>query len=316
MNYKVPNMSIWRFRDLDFIKENYRLTLNEGDTPLEKINILGDPVSIKREDKNPNGSFKDRSLAYQISYYYEHGINHFVISSSGNAAISAAAYIKLIDATLDIFLSEKTDVAKKEKLNSVIKNTQKVTLHFTPKAKSDAMKFALEKNYLNLRGSVDDKAVIGFETIAFELFEQDPAIDAVFIPCSSGTSTTGIYKGYFELLKQRKISKIPQIHIIQNTKIHPIASEYDKNFTSTKTVSTNCIVDRVAKRKRNVMNYIERSSGSGWVVSDEEVDNARRLMGDQLSDISNNSLLSLAGLLKASQKGYRFRNPCLIFSGL
>ena len=60
-------MSIWKFEKYFKTKVNdkFRLTLSEGDTPLEKYENPFPGVMnlyIKREDKNPTGSFKDRYI--------------------------------------------------------------------------------------------------------------------------------------------------------------------------------------------------------------------------------------------------------------
>ena len=64
-------MSIW---DLDYLKNSQllnKVTINEGNTPLVKINFINTEVYVKDENHNPSGSFKDRSLTYQISYYLQ-----------------------------------------------------------------------------------------------------------------------------------------------------------------------------------------------------------------------------------------------------
>ena len=194
---------IWSYKNLQNIDSSFQLTLNEGCTPIRKIKLEDLEVVIKDENSNPSGSFKDRSLAYQLSYHMEKGVRNFVISSSGNAGISAAAYAGLAGVKLDIFVSDNINPAKLEKLD-VLKN-DKIVIHSGPKPKSDAMKFATVTGAYNLRGSKDDTAIIGFKTIAYELIEQYPEIDAIFLPCSSGTSALGIYQGFVENGKNVKI---------------------------------------------------------------------------------------------------------------
>jgi threonine synthase len=87
-------MSIWDFPLQEFktIDSGDRLTLDEGNTPFYFINIGGMQIGVKDENLNPTQSFKDRCSAYQLSFYLALGKKNFVISSSGNAAISVAAF--------------------------------------------------------------------------------------------------------------------------------------------------------------------------------------------------------------------------------
>jgi len=56
---------------------------------------LGLPaLYFKREDLHPYGSHKGRSIPKMIEKYTTEGICDFVISSSGNAALAAALFIK------------------------------------------------------------------------------------------------------------------------------------------------------------------------------------------------------------------------------
>ncbi len=323
-------MSIWKYKKLNnLVEEEYQLTLGEGDTPLEEYEIDGKKVFIKREDKNPNGSFKDRSLAFQISKLFEDGHKHLVISSSGNAAISAAAYCELAEIKLDIFVSNNIEQAKLDKLSTF--NSQLVTLYKSDRAKSDAIKFAVDNNIPNLRGSMDDDAIIGFKTISYELAKQNPEIDAIFIPCSSGTSTVGIYQGYQDLIAnsqpaltagRQPTANLPNINICQTERIHPIAKEFDQKFTESEKSLAPAISDRVAKRKSEVISAISETNGSGWIIADKLLEEAKQIAKDIIGeDISYNSLLSLASYLKSKKQTANSHqpianNPCLLFSGL
>lgn len=324
-------MSIWKYQKIQaLIPEKYRLTGNEGETNVVKIfldryeqkelgirNTKTQRVYLKMETMNPNRSFKDRSLAYQISYYYSAGAKKLLISSSGNAAISAASYVSMTDMKLAIFVSNKVNKRKLEKLNEFADKNENITIHFSMKPKSDAIKYANSGNYINLRGSVDPHAVTGFKTIAYELvgdFEErgvDP--DGIFIPCSSGTSTVGIYEGY-----QDAGSDCPPVNVCQTEKIFSIAKYYDVLYTPAKTSIADAISDRVAHRSRTVREIIDRTEGSGWILSDEDISKARDFLRQKtkLPDITNNGVLSFAGLVKALKRRKKFENPVCIISGI
>jgi threonine synthase len=299
---------IWSYKNLQNIDASFQLTLNEGSTPIRKINIEGLNVVIKDENSNPNGSFKDRSLAYQIAFHMEKGTRSFVISSSGNAGVSAAAYAGLAGVKLDIFVSDNINTTKLAKLELL--KSDKIVIHVGPKPKSDAIKFASTTAAYNLRGSADDAAIVGFKTIAYELIEQYPDIDSIFLPCSSGTSAMGIYQGFIENGKKVKI------YICQTSKIHSIASRFDRSFVKTDKSFADAITDRVSIRKMEVINAVKESEGSGFVINDALLYQAKEITENAGLFYSYNSLLGLAGLLKARAKGIKLIKPVILASGL
>jgi len=322
-------MSIWKYKFK--IGKKYQLSLGEGETPITKCSSLKEffkleKLYLKREDLNPNGSFKDRSLAYQMSYYYQKGFDKFIISSSGNAAISAASYSQLFKCHLDIFISKNIPPDKFKRLLKAckVRNLDQITLKkkkislkninifISKRPKSQSIKYLnINKNYVNLRGSTDPAAIKGFKTIAYELASISKKADSIFIPCSSGTSSVGIAKGFRDMGL-----KIPPIHIVQTTKIHPIASNFDNSFSKTPKSKATAISDRVANRKEDVIRIIQKSKGSGWVINDKRVLEAQNLLLEKCKiNVSTDASLSLAGLQKAIDSGYNIKKPILIISG-
>ncbi len=307
-------MGIWNsteFEKHNPLPQSVKLTLNEGGTPLKIIELPGNKVlAIKDENQNPNGSFKDRSLAYQMSIYVDQAKKDFVISSSGNAAISAAAFAKLAEANLDVFVSEHVNPLKLQKLENLSCDYNGIRIHKSLQPKSDAIKFANETHAINLRGSQDALAVIGFKTIAYEIAEEYPDVDAVFVPCSSGTSALGIVLGFRDLGK-----KVPVI-ICQTSKIHAIASEFDKDFQVAKTSLADAISDRVALRKLELVDQLRNCAGGGVVISDDDLQAAKERMATYGFDFSYNSLLAFAGFFKLENSDKLYKHPVIIASGL
>lgn len=318
----MNNKGIWQHEIISRdIAEGYKLTLGEGNTPLQFLTIDGVSVGFKREDLNPNRSFKDRSLAYQVAFYAQQGKKDFVISSSGNAATSAIAYCSLASANLTVFVSDDIPEYKWESIQSVIKkysadvkfNNSKVIVIKSKRSKSDAIKYALQNNAQNLRGSVDENAVVGFKTISYELSTQYPDADAIFTCCSSGTSTLGIYNGYLDLSNK----EIPKLNIVQTSKVYSIAKEFDTNFVGSNDSLANAVSDKVAHRKSQIINVINQTHGFGWVVDDGDLKRAKEILVQESIDIEGyNAYVGFAGYLKAIENGKKYKNPVCIISGI
>ena len=84
---------IWRWRSsLPPLAGNVEVTLGEGNTPLIALNRSGHTVYVKDESQNPTWSHKDRLCAVAASHAASIGAPVTVVSSSGNHALSAAAY--------------------------------------------------------------------------------------------------------------------------------------------------------------------------------------------------------------------------------
>jgi hypothetical protein len=191
-------MSFWSYPFHPPIAKEFQLDLGQGDTPLEPapdeikklVNI--DQLFFKREDQNPHGSFKDRAIAYQMSYLQSIDAKYCVLSSSGNAAISCCAFAKHTNIKPIILVSP--DIPK-NKLSQIIKYKP-----FLLTQSANARRLA---NYINkkyhipvLNPSKDIKASISFETLGQEIYSQNPNCDAIFSYSTSGASLTGIYNYY------------------------------------------------------------------------------------------------------------------------
>lgn len=329
-------MSIWTYaQNLEpIVPQPFQLTLNEGNTPCQECKNLAtelnvNSIFIKREDLNPTGSFKDRSLAFQLSHYAEDGKSKFALSSSGNAAISAIAFCLKFNCELNVFLSRHIPLDKLMRVLETAKirnldpikissnaistvNSENIRLHFSDMPRRHLFQYLKESETVNLQGSKDDHAITGFMTISFELAKQAPDADAIFIPCSSGTSTIGIYEGY-QCLKL----KMPQLHIVQTTKVQPIAKMFDTHYHKTATSIATAISDRVAHRKDRVVESVQKSRGGGWIINNDEIYHAQTLLKRHCNiTASKDASLSLAGLVKALKFNCKITKPVLILSSV
>ena len=298
---------------------------------------LSSPLYFKREDLHPLGSHKGRSIPHMIDMHAGAGTTHFAISSSGNAALAASLYIKeynqnnpLSPLTLEIYVGEHINTAKFERLKLSIADVKYPSTGSTSSPQADSGQaisiIQTEKpkqmvHLLNKRGeakalrqSMDDTALAGYKSLADELAEVKPY--AIFIPTSSGTTAQAL--GSWTPTWESN-SQVPQIHIVQTTKCHPIAEEFDKHFENSDISLADAIVDIVGTRKPEVVKVIRESGGSGWIVNDEEIKEVTELVmskclkcsrpGLEHFEISPNAVLSIAGLKKALANNWQFEGP-------
>lgn len=277
---------------------------------------LGVPsIYLKREDLHPYGSHKGRSIPRMIDHYLDLGKSRFVISSSGNAALSATRHVcKLVkngtSIFLDVFVGNHADREKVRAIEQEICNGIRIETSERPLQR--LLEMTRMTNAISLRQSTDDEALVGYYELAMELLEIR-GLSAVFVGTSSGTTIQGLGE-----LFEREGKRIA-LYAVQTTSCHPIADEFEeesrkKNRESSK---AGAIVDRVAHRRKIVSKIIRESGGNAVIVTNDEIEHARSLIGIHAGiEVSANGALPLAGLLRTISRGQKFTGPiALIICG-
>ncbi|OGG02487.1 hypothetical protein A2W14_01665 [Candidatus Gottesmanbacteria bacterium RBG_16_37_8] len=298
---KQENQGIWKYwKLLPFVSEKYRLSQGEGSTGLKRY----DGIYFKCEFENPTGSVKDRGICFQVAKLSENGQKKAVISSSGNAAISAASYCNLQGITLKVYVSPKINPHKLAKIASLSLVSK------TNKPLSQAFRYSLQYKAANLRQSTDPHGWVGYSTISFELKEELPLIDALFLPVSSGTTLLGIFNGFAEL------NNLPAIHAVQSAFLNPLSSQFDKKFIPEKNNLCDAIVAKYLPLEKKIIDIIKKTKGFSWTVENSQI----RKKGEQLKkynlNVSNEGAACLAAVYKAAACGYVYKNPVCLLTGM
>jgi threonine synthase len=263
---------------------------------LSKSNI---DVWAKLELENPTGTHKDRSITPWIDYYRKQGVQEFAIASSGNSARSATEYCRKNGLKLDIFISKHS--ASLSRLEEASKSSGNILLNIGKNPRREAIEFCRGKDdIINLRASTDDNALIGYKQITIELKEQLEKIDNIFVPTSSGATLEGIYNGFAEEAKDS--ASLPAFFVVQTSKVNPIASHFDKDFTIESHSHAGAIVDRIAHRRSSVIKICEETNGGGFVVSNSELKYAHGVLQSSEGQFGWHSALAFAGFLKWHKK--------------
>lgn len=293
---------IWQFSSyLAPIESSFRLSLDEGNTPEVPFD---EQVILKREDQNPTGSLKDRGMAYLISWAYQTGLKSVVLSSSGNAAISAAAYCNLVKIDLSVFVPVAINEKKLKKVEE-----QGVKFFRGLKPVSEAIKFAKDNNCLNLRPSQNDFGSEGYQTIAFELAGSQGKIEDLFLPVSSGVAVSGIAEGF------RKLGFMPRLHVCQPAAICPIASVFDKNYLPERKNLADSLVARYVPLKKKIVNLIKESQGTGWVIESKRIISAQKILQERGIITSNEGALALSAIFKSKERGWNLGKTVCLLTG-
>lgn len=97
-----------------------RVTMGEGNTPLETITVAGRQVAAKIEFESPTGSFKDRGAAMLIAAALDLGATAVVADSSGNAGVALAAYAARADLPCEVFVPAGLASSKVARINAAV----------------------------------------------------------------------------------------------------------------------------------------------------------------------------------------------------
>lgn len=278
-------------------------------------NKIGLPsLWIKHEYLNEAGSHKIRLLEKLIKDHLKRGQKEFVISSSGNAAIAAAHFLTKYVKTksnLMIFVSKNISAEKIQRLKKTIGTCQDIKIKKVLRPKQQAFLFSKKHKAAFLRGSTEPTAPQAYYSLAKEL-SQIPNLKSVFIPTSSGITALGLHQGF------KKLKKKIEIHLVQTEKIHPLTRNFDHQFSPQKTSLAGAVVDRIGLRKQEINKAVQESLGSGWIISDQALRQAKKLLKTEAGISMNayNSLLSLAGVIKARKTKWPLSGTvCCLFTG-
>lgn len=293
-------LGIWRFSDrLPPVPEEFRVTLGEGDTPL--IKLRGLDIWVKVDYVNPTGSFKDRGVAYLTSRLLEEGVKRVVIDSSGNAAVSTAAYCSRAGIG---HLAVMPSYSHREKKAEVLWHGSRIVeAPDRDSARIYARRIAEELGIRYIGFALEPDAIPGFETVVYEI-EEEIHPDAIFIPTGSATNLVAIGRAYLKLEEQGEIEGLPQLHCVQSAACAPIAGEFVDYTPIDSTLAEGVIVPHT-ERKEEAVRLIEETGGTGWVVDDDEVYRALELLALNGVYASPTGAVAVAGALKAGLRGRR-----------
>ncbi|HPN67151.1 MAG TPA: PLP-dependent lyase/thiolase [bacterium] len=285
----------WLYDFQPSISKQYQLDLCQGQTPLDisptSITKLTNfkKLLFKREDQNPHGSFKDRALAYQISYLHSIQSSFCVLSSSGNAAISCCAFAQKTNIKPIILVSPQIDPGK---LSQIIRY-QPFLLIKSAQAKRLANYIHAKYHIPILNPTKDDHAALGFETLGQEIYTQNPDCEAIFSYSTSGASLLGIFNFY-----QKNHLPLPRLFAAQISY----------------SASTAISFYHFAQAKQ-ITNAIQQSNGQYQFVSQATASQIHHLLKKNLINSSIEGAAATQLAIQISQAQADIHNAVIVVSG-
>lgn len=314
---------IWKYdRWLPNIRKDARVTLGEGGTPLVESKSIGrelglDKLYFKLEICNPSGSYKDRFASMAISSLKDEDISNCFATSSGNTGAALAAYSAAAGIKCFVLVVDGAPLGKLEQMLCygatilMVKGFGK-DLEITNSLMREYTKLASE-----LGGSVQISAyryspvgMQGVQTIAYEIADEIQGPDLhVFCPAGGGGLAYAVALGFREYNNEKVGFSMPRLHCVQpigNDTLatalrtgRPIAENLNKSTTSISGLQVPNVLDG-----NELITISRESGGSGFIVKDEAVFYAQRLLSTREGIFSEPAgAVSLAGLIEAVRNG-------------
>jgi threonine synthase len=304
-------VSIWQYREISNQLDGHKLSLGEGNTPFETINLKSFQILLKREDLNPTNSWKDRMVAFKISRLKTNGIKNAVISTSGNAGISFLTYANKLypELCLDIIISDKNiPPVKEEKITKLVSRTHH-NIHKTKFAKKLRSQITYSKNAALLSSAFDDDSLIGYWSLGFEIAQIINKLQKslpLFLPASSGAGVVGIVQGIEMKLKNMQL--FPKIIVCQTQSVHPLL--HNLPIDKKKSLA-DAITDKSMYRSYQVLKIVNSTEGQIYAITNQELLKLKKTF----KALSYTSLLSIAGAFRFYESN-KFDTAICIASGL
>lgn len=240
LNSKEEPKSLWHYFDfLPLEKRENIITDGEGVAPIERWGFFEEyakrkynlnlEIYINRNDTSfATGTFKDKGGALAASVLKEHGINDYVVASTGNTASAFAHYLAKAGISCSIFIPENALQDSEAHIGTYGQKLFRVKGDYAY-AKKVAADYAKKYNILMTGGNLDPLRLEAKKTQVFEMIRVMRKIPDVYIQAlSGGTGPFAVEKAFLDFKDTNLLGKLPRFLLSQGDKCAPMAHAWEK----------------------------------------------------------------------------------------
>jgi len=316
-NAPLSQSGVWRYREMFPFLDDMRhvVTLREGNTPLlsgPRAAAYGGlaAISFKHQGFNPTGSFKDNGMTCGAAQARRLGMKRVACVSTGNTSASMAAYASAGGLDPLIFIPHGN--ISYGKLAQALEYGAKT---FQAEANFDQIlalvRVLAERLGIYLLNSINPFRIEGQKSIVIEMMDQRDwrTPDWIVLPGGNLGNVSAFGKGLREMHEVGLIDRMPRLAVIQAEGSSPfyeyMAARGAAPFRAQEhpeTLATAIkIGDPVSWPKAQF--EIESSKGTVERVSEQEIADAKAVIGQCGIGCEPASAATLAGIRKLTAAG-------------
>lgn len=306
--------SIWRYKDMLPVDDDYIVDLNVGCTPLLRADNLARQLGmrelwIKNDTCNPSWSFKDRVVAVASSRARQLGFETLACASTGNLANAVSAHAARAGMRAVVFIPHDLEPGKV--LGSAIYHPTIVAVNGSyDDVNRLCSELADNRHWAFVNINVRPYYSEGSRTLAFEVAEQLGwrAPRQCVAPMASGSLFTKIHKGFEELQSYGLIEE-SEVRMVgaQATGCSPIATAWQNGTTNIRPVKPDTIAKSLAIGNPAdgyyALKTMAATDGGAASVSDAEVVEGIQMLAEAEGVFAETAGgVTIAGLRQALQR--------------
>jgi len=276
-------------------------------TPLHRARKLEKSLKInniylKFEGINPTGTQKDRISILHVNEAINNGYDTITVATCGNYGSSIAYFAHLKNLKAVIYIPRQYHTLRIQEMERKYNATVVLVDGKYEDAVAESKKNAKDKGWFD-----------------------GTAPSTVSVPVGNGTTISGIYLGFEELLKSGKINNIPKMIAASTDGGNPVIESFNNNLDEI----TDLDPRRIKETEINepLVNYhaydgdlalkaLIDSSGFAEYVSDSEMEHYSKMIKDAENiDVLPASTASLAALVKILKKNEIAGDHVVILTG-
>lgn len=221
-------------------------------------------VYLKLENLHPTGSFKERgALNKLLSLSQKERQKGVVAASAGNHAQALAYHAHRLGIQTHIFMPITTPPIKINGTNRFFANIYLQGQDYD-EACLIAQQFCKKHNAIYVHAYEDQEIIAGQGTIAFELIQQTPSLDSIFVPVGGGGLIAGI------AIAMQNLSPKTQLVGVQTSKL-PCMWQAIQNQQVSTLPAAKTIADGIRVRTPgNTAFFICNQLVSDWHLVDDD----------------------------------------------
>ncbi len=275
-----PDHSLWRYKKMLPMQENAPVPpLQVGWTPLYRVDRVAQQhglknVFIKDDGRNPTASLKDRASAVGVAKAIEAGATTICAASTGNAASSLAGFAASAGIKTVIFVPKRAPKAKVAQLLVYGAKTVIVDDSYD-RAFELSIEITDKFGFYNRNCAYNPYLVEGKKTVAYEIWEQMgfDVPERIYVSIGDGCITSGIFKGFYDLIQLGLSKKMPRIIGVQAAGCNPVevALKTGKFVAQQGNTIADSIAVGIPRNRLKAMRGLQESNGDCISVSDDEI---------------------------------------------